>query len=318
MFEFFVVFWYNSNKSLEKIGENMDFDENRKEQRRNDDYQPDPTRKELIKAEQPKVDSVEILYDPKNPDPKGKNQAIMEQDDQASETSSETLKLRNYKRRQMNEFTDNYLFSQVIPSRAVTVINVVNTFLLTIVLIIAFMVALGLLVGLRIGIVPTDSMKDEISVGSMVVWRPVADIKDIRVGDVLSYSYGSADYIHKVKSVGGGVIVMVGANSEDPKYQTLQHIIDFSSVHGRMILSIPYLGYVILFVQKYFVVVLAVFICLLIGLLLSRAILEKKHNDQEFKEFLDKKTEYEREAARRDKEEKDKEEQIRFENLMHE
>lgn len=296
----------------------MDFDKDEKEQKQIDGYQPDQTRKEIIGAEQPKNDSVEILYDPKNPDPKGKNPAILDQYDQASEPSSETLKLRNYKRRQMNEFTDNYLFSQVVPSRAVTVINVINTFLLTIVLIVAFTVALGLIVGLRIGLVPTDSMKDEISVGSMVVIQPVKDISDVRIGDVLSYSYKSVDYIHKVKSVAGNVIVMVGANSDDPKYQDLKHIIDFSSVHGRMVLSIPYLGYVIMFVQNYFIVVLSVFICLLLGLLLSRAILEKKHNDEDFREFLDKKTEYEREAARKEREEREKEAEIRFNNLMHE
>lgn len=296
----------------------MDFDKDEKEQKQIDGYQPDQTRKEIISAEQPKNDLVEILYDPKNSDPKGKNPAILDQYDQASEPSSETLKLRNYKRRQMNEFTDNYLFSQVVPSRAVTVINVINTFLLTIVLIVAFTVALGLIVGLRIGLVPTDSMKDEISVGSMVVIQPVKDISDVRIGDVLSYSYKSVDYIHKVKSVAGNVIVMVGANSDDPKYQDLKHIIDFSSVHGRMVLSIPYLGYVIMFVQNYFIVVLSVFICLLLGLLLSRAILEKKHNDEDFREFLDKKTEYEREAARKEREEREKEAEIRFNNLMHE
>ncbi len=296
----------------------MDFDKNKKEQKQVEFYQPDETRKEIIRAEQPKDDSVEILYDPKAPELKGKNPAIMDQYNQASEPSNETVKLRNYKRRQMNEFTDNYLFSQVVPSRAVTIINVINTFLLTIVLIIAFTMALGLIVGLRIGLVPTDSMKDQISVGSLVVLQPVNDIKDIQIGDVLSYSYGSVDYIHKVKSVAGGVIVMVGANSDDPKYQDLKHIIDFSSVHGRMVLSIPYLGYVIMFVQDYFVVVLAVFICLLIGLLLSRAILEKKHNDEDFREFLEKKTEYEREAVRRETAEHEKEAEIRFNNIMHE
>jgi len=298
----------------------MDFDENRKEQEVNR-YQPDPTRRELIRAEQPKDDAIEILYNPKEPDPKGKNQAIMDQYDQANEPSSETVRLRNFKRRQMNEFTDNYLFSQVMPSRAVTVINVINTFLLTVVLIIAFVVAFGLLVGLRIGLVPTDSMKDKISVGSLVVIQPVKSIEDIRKDDILSYSYGSQDYIHLVASVvpsEGGTIVMVGANKDDPKYETLKHTIDFQSVHGRMVLSIPYLGYVIMFVKQYFIVVLAVFICLLLGLLLSRALLEKKNNDEDFKEFLERKTEYEREAVRKEREARKKDDEIRFNNLMHE
>ncbi len=296
----------------------MDFGNKKKEQRQVEDGE-NLTRTEMLNAEQPRSDAVEVLYDPKTPAPQGKMQSIMEQYDQACEPSGEMLKLRNYKRRQMNEFTDNYLFSQVIPSRAVTVINVINTFLLSIVLIVAFMVALGLLVGLRIGLVPTDSMKDEISVGSMVITQPVASIEDIKVGDILSYSHGANNYIHKVRSVGSDVIIMVGSNSDDPRYndQNLCHVIKFEAVQGKMIVAIPFVGYVIMFVQSNFILVLAVFICVLIGLLLSRALIEKKHNDQEFKEFLDKKTEYERLAVEQAQLAKQKEEKIRFENMLH-
>lgn len=298
----------------------MDLDENIKEQKYFSDFKLDTTRKEFIRAEQPKADAIEILFDPKNPDPLGKNQAIMDQHDQASEPSNETLKLRNFKRRQMNEFTDNYLFSQVVPSRIVTVINVINTFLLAIILAIAFVMVLGLISGLRIGAVPSPSMKDVLSVGSMVVLEPLDSIDDIKIGDILSYSYGNSadDFIHMVKSIGGGVICMVGCNKDAPDNDIAKHYIEFSNVKGRMIFSIPYLGYVILFVKKYFVVVLAVLVSLILGLLLSRAIAEKKDNDRDFKEFLEKKTEYEREAARKEREEREKEAEIRFNNLMHE
>ncbi len=297
----------------------MDFDKKNEEQQHQQSYQPDPTRREFIRAEQPKNDAIEILYDPHVSAPQGKNKSIMDQYDQASEPSSDTLKLRNYKRRQMNEFTDNYLFSQVIPSRAVTIINVINTFLLSVVLIVAFVVALGLLVGLRIGLVPTDSMKDEISVGSMVIIQPLNSIDEVRIGDILSYTMGNTGYIHKVRSVGGDAIVMVGSNKDDPKYddEHLRHIIRFDAVQGRMVMSIPIIGYVIMFVQDYFIIVLSLFLTLLIGLLLSRALIEKKHNDEEFKAFLDKKTEYEREAIEREQLEKKREQQIAFDNLMH-
>lgn len=296
----------------------MDSEKNILEQRRKDGYPIDVTRKAIINDEQPKVDSIEVLFDPQAPSEAGHNPAILEQYNQASEPSNETVKLRNYKRRQMNEFTDNYLFSQVIPSRLVTVINVVNTFILTVVLLIAFMVAFGLLLGLRIGLVPTPSMKDKIPVGSMVITRPVEKISDIRIGDILSYTYGSQDYIHEVASVGGGVIVMVGANSEDPEYEHLRHLIDFSAVKGKMILQIPYIGYVVMFVQRYLLVVIGVFLTMLVALMLSRLIIEKRHNEEELKEFLDKKSQYEREAERYTREQKEKEEEMRLNNLLHE
>ena len=295
----------------------MDFDNNNNESRHKDILGRDITRKAIIDAEQPVAEHVEVLYDPHAPEVVGKNVAVMEQYDQANEPSNETVKLRNYKRRQMNEFTDNYLFSQVIPSRWVTIINVFNTFLLTVVLLIAFVVAFGLLLGLRIGLVPTDSMIDVIPVGSMVIMSPVEDISDIRIGDILSYSYGSADYIHQVKSVGGGAIVMVGANSIDPAYADLRHVIDFSAVKGRLLIHIPYLGYVVMFIQQYMILVIAVFLVLLIGLMLARTIIQKKHNDEEFKEFLDKKAAYELRAEQLAQEQKKKDEEMHFNNLMH-
>ncbi len=281
-----------------------------------DGYPLDVTRQEIINAEQPRVDSIEILFDPNAPEEDKQNPVILDQYDQACEPSNETLRLRNYKRRQMNEFTDNYLFSQVIPSRWVTFINVVNTCLLAVVLLVAFVVALGLLLGLRIGLVPTDSMVDIIPVGSMVVIQPLDDINDIRIGDILSYTYGSTDYIHQVQSVGGNAIIMVGANSANPDYDHLRHIIDFSAVKGRMVAQVPILGYVIMWVQQYLIVVLAVFICLLIGLMLSRMLIEKKHQDEEFKEFLDKKTEYERRAEAAAREQKRIDDEKKFEEIM--
>ncbi len=289
----------------------MDSNNKNKELGQKNMEQVDETRKEILNQEQPEVDSVEISHDPKAPD-SNLNPNIMKQYDQAKEPSQETLKLRNYKKRQMQEFTNDYSIGQVLPSAWGTVISVVNTILLTLALVVAFLVAFGLVFGLRIGIVPTDSMEPEISVGSLVIVKPLESIDEIRVGDNLSYVKGDKKYIHKVESVGGGAIVMVGAN---PMYDQ-KDIIDFSAVEGRQLLAIPGMGYFVLGIQQNIILVIAVFLVVIVALQLLRMIIERRHNDDEIADFLEKKTAYEKNAEEKLKAQKKAEAQQKFDEIM--
>ena len=299
----------------------MDSNSKNKEKKRKNNFPVDVTRREIINQEQPVIDAVPIAIDPDAPDP-NLNPDIMQQYDQAKEPSAEVVKLRNFKKRQMQEFTDHYTINRIIPSGWSTFLNVVNTIILTIALIIAFLVAFGLILGYKIGIVPSDSMEPRIHVGSLVVVAPLDRIEQIRPGDVLSYTKAEGvdaegntiyrKYIHEVESVGGGAIVMVGAN---PNY-TSRDIIHFSAVEGRMILNIPYLGYVIAFIRENVILVVSIFIVLIIGLLLARAIIDHKNTTQEIEQFLAKKAEYEKLANSRLEAQKKKEEQKELDELM--
>lgn len=263
--------------------------------KRTNRYVPvDKTRKELLDQEQGKVDLIEVANTTDSPESTIKEELVM-QSNQANETSKETINLRNYKKRQIQEYTTDFSINQIAPSPIATILNVINTIILTLAIMIAFFVAFGLLFGLQIGIVPTDSMEDEIHVGALVVTKPLNSIDDIRVGDVLSYVKQEQDgtykkYIHKVRSVAGGVITMYGAN---PKY-TKVDLISFDAVEGRMILNISGMGYLIAFIRNNLILIIPAVIVLLLGLMLGREIIDRKNMDKQICSFIELKTEYEK------------------------
>ncbi len=276
------------------------------------------SRVEMLRQEQPEVDDIEVTNNPNSPK-SILNPEIMAQYDQAREPSAEQLKLREYKARQMEEFTNDYSISRVVPSGWATFFNVLSTILLTLVLVIAFFIAFGLLFGLRIGIVPTDSMEPEIPTWSLVIIRPVDSPNDIRVGDTLSYIYDGVNYIHKVVDITPGdadseaIYIMEGAN---PTYEGQSHPVIFSRILGKMVLSVPGLGAVIYFIQNNIILTVSVVLTIIIALILIRVLLERKRAKAEIKDYIEKKAEYEEAAERRYKEQKRKQDEKEFAEIM--
>ena len=275
------------------------------------------TRAEIINQEQPVYDDIDIVYNPNAPR-STLNPEIMEQYDQAKEPSREQIKLREYKQRQMEEFTNNYSISQVIPSGWTTFFNVVNTIFLTLALVIAFFVAFGLLFGLRIGLVPTNSMEPTIPVGSMVILRPVDGLESIHLDDIISYQKDGVSYIHRVVDISPAssdseaLIVVKGDNPD----VTGTDYVPLRMVEGKMVLSIPVLGTVFLFIKENIILTVAVILTIIIAMLLIRSIVERKHAKAEIERFLTLKAEYEQEAERKYMEQKRKEDEQVFKEIM--
>lgn len=275
------------------------------------------TRAEIINQEQPVYDDIDIVYNPNAPR-STLNPEIMEQYDQAKEPSREQIKLREYKQRQMEEFTNNYSISQVIPSGWTTFFNVVNTIFLTLALVIAFFVAFGLLFGLRIGLVPTNSMEPTIPVGSMVILRPVDGLESIHLDDIISYQKDGVSYIHRVVDISPAssdseaLIVVKGDNPD----VTGTDYVPLRMVEGKMVLSIPVLGTVFLFIKENIILTVAVILTIIIAMLLIRSIVERKHAKAEIERFLTLKAEYEQEAERKFMEQKRKEDEQVFKEIM--
>ncbi len=282
------------------------------------------SREIMLDQEQPVYDDVEVSNNPNAPK-SIINPEIQEQYDQAKEPSEEMIKLREYKQRQMQEFTNNYSISQVIPSGWTTFFNVINTIFLTLALIIAFFVAFGLLFGLRIGIVPTNSMEPTIPVGSLVIMKPVSDISEVHVNDILSYKRKATDsisLIHRVTQVGAvsgengqdTIIRLEGDNKEvtNGSYDEVA----LRLVEGKMVLSIPVLGYVVGFIKNNLFLTIACFATLIITMLLIRSVVERRHARMEIDRFLTLKAEFEKEAERKYLEQKKKQENKEFEKIM--
>ncbi|MBQ7977413.1 MAG: signal peptidase I [Clostridia bacterium] len=276
------------------------------------------TRVEMIQQEQPLYDDVEIAHNPNTPQ-SALNPDIMEQYDQAREPSDELRKMRDYKQRQMEEFTNNYSISQVIPSGWTTFFNVMNTIFLTLALIIAFFVAFGLIFGLRIGIVPTSSMEPTISTWSLIIVRPAQSMDEIQVGDIISYQKGNQSYVHRVQSItpatdtSEALIVAVGDN---PNTAGAYDLVPFRMVEGEMVVAVPGLGSVIWFVKNNIILTITAALVLILTVLLLRSIVERRHAKAEIDIFLTKKAEFEREAERKYLEMKKKEEHKEFERIM--
>ncbi len=301
----------------------MDFNEKNNPEKLDSEKIEHATRKTLLDQEQPSFDDVEMANNPNAPH-STINPDIQDQYDQSKEPSDEMLRLREYKQRQMQEFTNNYSISQVIPSGWTTFFNVINTIFLVFALIIAFLVAFGLMFGLRIGIVPTDSMEPKIPVGSLVILKPVNSVDDVHVGDVLSYQRAGGtstyDYIHRVTAMGANnegntVIVLKGDNRESTNDQ--EDSITFNLVTGKMVLSVPVLGYVIFFIKNNIILTITAFMTLVITMLLIRSIVERRHAKMEIDRFLTLKAEFEQEAERKYMEEKKARDDKEFNKIMH-
>lgn len=302
----------------------MDYNNNNGEKPLTPNELEHQSRSIMLEQEQPVVDDVEMVNNPNAPK-SIINPEIQEQYDQAKEPSEEMIKLREYKQRQMEEFTNNYSISQVIPSGWTTFFNVVNTIFLTLALIIAFFVAFGLLFGLRIGIVPTASMEPNIPVGSLVIIKPLSSVDEVHISDILSYKLKEGDsvsYIHRVTKIGAKegengkdtLIELKGDNVELTQGQS--HTISFRLVEGKMVMSIPLLGYVIAFIKDNIFLTIAVFATLIIAMFLIRSVVERKHARMEIDRFLTLKAEFEEEAERKYLEQKKKQENKEFEKIM--
>lgn len=276
------------------------------------------TRAEIINQEQPVIDDVEIVNNPNAPQSILKPE-IQEQYDQAKEPSEELLKMRDYKQRQMEEFTNNYSISQVIPSGWTTFFNVINTIFLTLALIIAFLVAFGLIFGLRIGIVPTKSMEPTISQWSMVIVRPVSGLDEIQVGDIICYKKDKMSYVHRVSGFTPGETdddVRIIAKGDNPDTNGAYDLVPIRMVEGKLALSIPGLGAFIWFIKDNIFLTIAIVLTVLIAVLLLRSIVERKHAKEEIEIFLTKKAEFERESERKYLEMKKAQENKEFEKIM--
>jgi signal peptidase I len=115
---------------------------------------------------------------------------------------------------------------------------------------IAIIATLGIIVALllilpaagwRIDTVYSGSMEPEIAIGSVVFTRPVP-AEAIRPGDIITFKSGNNYFVHRVLEVNEGQpesFVTRGDANEDPDFLP----VSYKDVEGKVILSIPYLGY---------------------------------------------------------------------------
>ncbi|TET44413.1 MAG: signal peptidase I [Dehalococcoidia bacterium] len=125
------------------------------------------------------------------------------------------------------------------------IVNIILVWLLVIVVALFLLPRFG---GWRFDAVYTGSMEPELNVGGVVLIKPVEPL-DIKPGDIIAYHSGEEIVTHRVVEVvtdaGEPSFVTKGDANEDPDPLPAAA----TSVVGKVIFDVPYLGYLAAFVK---------------------------------------------------------------------
>ena len=100
--------------------------------------------------------------------------------------------------------------------------------------------------GIRPFIVMSGSMEPEISTGSICFVNSRTHIEDVKEDDIVTYSLLDSYITHRAVSVSEeGIITKGDANSTDDI-----GIVNRENYYGKVMFSIPVIGYVIFFIKK--------------------------------------------------------------------
>ena len=175
-------------------------------------------------------------------------------------------------------------------------------------------------------------MEPTISAGSFMLYRPLRDddeIKgfsnydgvEVRDGTILCYTKNGITYVHRVYKVIEAEgdepekYVMLGDNPE-LNAELQNHIITREDIEGVYVLSIPYLGILVYFIQTNLLLTIVIFAVILLAVMLMRNIIENNHAKAEINSFLNKKTALERENEEKLKDLKRQSEKREFDKIL--
>ena len=267
-------------------------------------------------------------------DAKRKRSDIKNQYNQSNQLTEERIKFQDFKQRNMEEFTNDYSISQVIPNGWTTFFNILSTIFFSFAVIIAACIAICLIFRISIGIVPTDSMEPTIPSGSLIFYKPIAEedisLKEIQDGEpntniILCYSYNGTLYVHRLTDIKQEpndptrYYVMVGDNQnlKDAEGKPIaHHTIKYENVQGELVFCVHNLGVVIYFIKNNLLLTLSIFCMFTFGIMLLRNIVERNHAREEIEVFVDKKAEFEKQNEEKLEEMKKEANKREFDRLL--
>jgi signal peptidase I len=119
--------------------------------------------------------------------------------------------------------------------------------LLCLLVVTAVLMVVGFLTGWSTEVVLSGSMEPAISTGSVVVVSPV-DVENIHVGDIISFTSFQVKIIHRVAEIQGSSPIFF-VTKGDANRDTDFAMVPAQNVHGKVVLSIPFVGYLISFLK---------------------------------------------------------------------
>lgn len=132
----------------------------------------------------------------------------------------------------------------------------------TICFFISFLFVITVWGGIRPLTVMSGSMEPSIKTGSVaLIETNLTDFKDIEKGDIITFDIGGSFVTHRAVDITEDGIVTKGDanNARDP------WIVTDANYYGNELFSIPYIGYLIVFIRQHIIVTVLVIIaiCLL-------------------------------------------------------
>lgn len=145
------------------------------------------------------------------------------------------------------------------------VLNIISTAItVLLVVIVAFLIVSKLFFGIEVNAIITGSMKPDFPVGSLIIVKP-ASYEDINIGDDITFSRGEGSILvtHRViqKSDETKEIITQGIANN-----TADSPINYVDIKGKVIFSIPLIGYAVIFVNTLFGKVICITAFVVIGL----------------------------------------------------
>ena len=120
-------------------------------------------------------------------------------------------------------------------------------------------------------IVLTGSMKPTINSGDIVIVKEINNVKDIKENDIISFKIKGSVVTHRVKEVYKEKGEYYFITKGDANSGTDTELINKKDLEGKYCFKIPFLGNIILFLQKP-IGIIFIFIVLIIFLILSSKI----------------------------------------------
>lgn len=121
-----------------------------------------------------------------------------------------------------------------------------------------FIAILVILSGIRPMIVMSGSMKPAIDTGSLCLVLTEASFDNIEEGDVITYEVLDTKVTHRAAKILEEGIVTKGDDNDVADLG----IVTKDNFYGKVVLSIPYLGYIAFYIKKYIWFILAL-LCVL-------------------------------------------------------
>lgn len=158
------------------------------------------------------------------------------------------------------------------------VLNVISSIIMTIFLILVFSLIIArLFFGIQINAVATGSMEPDLPVGSLIFVKSV-NYEDIAIGDDITFAKGDGSVLvtHRVidKSEQKKTLITQGIANN-----VADSPISYNDVIGKVFFSIPFIGYIVLFINTLMGKIACIFIVIAIILVTILTSLKDKRNN---------------------------------------